>query len=401
MENKYELFLSNAVVINVRNEKEFKDFIQLMKHLGLSKVDYMKRIYDKYGFEKGFCYNAGIKYCNPEDVCFEYQLGKGFTFSSIKEYKKNDYFEICSLEDVMVDTGYSIKIDNIVINNPLSIENGENISEQYSKFVMMLTPKDKEKTIKNYQPINGFSDLREYEIPEGKFIELWKIQEYLKSFDKDKITIKNIAPEFWEHLKELSGSYQQQLLSYPRKHQEKETNDNYKDIAKKYSLFIEHYEKYLKENEKNNEQLKEKENDPLFVTIYNSFKEYEDKRWYPWRFICGENIEQSLCEIFKKDIGKTYQLLGALDVVTDDFFPLATDELENYYKRENIDFDEDRVINELDSFKTKADLDPTIFSKETIAMFDIYNEANKIETELFNYYKDMQKEQDKDLEIEK
>ena len=93
MENKYELFLSNAVVINVRSENEFKQFIQLMRNLGLSKADYMKKIYDKYGFEKGFCYNAGIKYCNPEDVCFEYQLGKGFTFSSIKEYKKNDYFE--------------------------------------------------------------------------------------------------------------------------------------------------------------------------------------------------------------------------------------------------------------------------------------------------------------------
>ena len=120
MENKYELFLSNAVVINVRNEKEFKDFMQLMKYLVLSKVDYMKRIYDKYGFEKGFCYNAGIKYCNPEDVCFEYQLGKGFTFSGIREYTKNDYFEVCSLEDIAFDSGY--KFNNEVITLELEIE---------------------------------------------------------------------------------------------------------------------------------------------------------------------------------------------------------------------------------------------------------------------------------------
>lgn len=109
MENKYELFLSNAVVINVRSENEFKQFIQLMRNLGLSKADYMKKIYDKYGFEKGFCYNAGFKYCNPEDVCFEYQLGKGFTFSSISEYSKNDYFDICSLEEIMIDVGYDIE----------------------------------------------------------------------------------------------------------------------------------------------------------------------------------------------------------------------------------------------------------------------------------------------------
>ena len=106
MENKYELFLLNSVVINLKNENEFKNFIQLMKNLGLSKVDYMEKLFDKYGFEKGFCYNAGLKYCNPEDVCFEYQLGKGFTFSSISEYSKNNYFEICSLEDILVDTGY-------------------------------------------------------------------------------------------------------------------------------------------------------------------------------------------------------------------------------------------------------------------------------------------------------
>ena len=120
MDNKYELFLSNAVVINVRNEKEFKEFMQLMKHLGLSKVDYMKRIYDKYGFEKGFCYNAGIKYCNPEDVCFEYQLGKGFTFSSIRDYTKNDYFKVCSLEDIAFDSGY--KFNNEVVTLELEME---------------------------------------------------------------------------------------------------------------------------------------------------------------------------------------------------------------------------------------------------------------------------------------
>lgn len=400
MESKYELFLSNAVVINVRNEKEFNDFIQLMKHLGLSKVEYMKRIYDKYGFEKGFCYNAGIKCCNPEDVCFEYQLGKGFTFSSIREYTKNDYFEVCSLEDIMLDTGYSIKIDNVSINNPIFVENEECISNQYNQFVMMIRPEDVNKSVRDYQPINGFYDLREYEIPEDKFVELWKIQEYLKSFDKDKITIKNIAPEFWNHLKDISGSYQQQLLSYPRK-QQKETNDIYKDIAKKYSIFIEHYERYLKENESKSEQEQIIENDPMAKAVYNVIKEEAEKRFYPWRFLCSENVEQSLCEIFEKDIGKTYQLLGALDGVTDNFFSFATDELENYYKRENIDFDEDKVINKLDSFNTKEDLDPMIFSKETIDMFDIYNEANKLETELFNYYKDMKKEQDLDLEIEK
>ena len=398
MENKYELFLSNAVVINVRSENEFKQFIQLMRNLGLSKADYMKKIYDKYGFEKGFCYNAGLKYCNPEDVCFEYQLGKGFTFSSISEYTRNDYFEICSLEDIMLDTGYSIKIDNILINNPLLVEIEESCN-QYNQFVMMIRPEDLKKSIENYQPINGFYDLREYDIPEDKFIELWKMQEYLKSFDKDKITIKSIAPEFWNHLKELSGYYQKQLLSYPIK-QHKEPNESYRELAKKYSMFIEHYESYLKKKEKQKQE-QILENDPMAMTVYKVIKENMENRFYPWRFLCEENIEQSLCEIFKKDIGKTYQLLGALDVVTDDFFPLATDELENYYKRENIDFDEDRVINELDSFKTKADLDPTIFSKETIAMFDIYNEANSLEKDLYNHYMDMKKEQDIDLEIEK
>ena len=123
MENKYELFLLNSVVINLKNENEFKNFIQLMKNLGLSKVDYMEKLFDKYGFEKGFCYNAGLKYCNPEDVCFEYQLGKGFTFSSISEYTRNDYFEICSLEDIMLDTGYDIQSRKKLLNQSQKEQN--------------------------------------------------------------------------------------------------------------------------------------------------------------------------------------------------------------------------------------------------------------------------------------
>ena len=108
-----------------------------------------------------------------------------------------------------------------------------------------------------------------------------------------------------------------------------------------------------------------------------------------------------MCEIFKRDISKVFQLLGALDGVSENYFPFAVEELENYYKRENIVFDDEMVIDKLDNIKTKEDLDPMIFSKETINMFDIYNEANSLEKDLYNHYMDMKKEQDIDLEIEK
>lgn len=121
MDNKYELFLCNDAVVNIKTEEEFHDFVSLMEKLGLEKIKYINNIYSKYGFEHGFCFNGGIKEYNPSELCFEYQLGKGFTCSSKDKYQEWGS-EILSLDQLKEATGYSCNIDK---NSSIEQSNNE------------------------------------------------------------------------------------------------------------------------------------------------------------------------------------------------------------------------------------------------------------------------------------
>lgn len=216
MDNKYENFLCNAGVINIKNQEEFNDFVSLMEKLGLKQIKFMDRICKKYGFEKGFCYNAGIKYCNPKDVCFEYQLGKGFTSSSIQEYKQYDEsIEIYTLDEIKEATGYAIQLDKNTLYKSDSFFHNT-IIHNIIKVDEIDTIQDRTKDIKTYTPIDGFYDLRKFDIPEEKFRELWQMQLYFKICQTNQAVIKE-QPDMWNYLKELSGKYQSELFNYPQK----------------------------------------------------------------------------------------------------------------------------------------------------------------------------------------
>ncbi len=77
----YERFLAFEVVVNVRNEEEYKKFIQRCKECRLNNIRYLERI----SFED-LHKNGGIPCYKIGDVCIEFQLGKGFTFSKKQEY---------------------------------------------------------------------------------------------------------------------------------------------------------------------------------------------------------------------------------------------------------------------------------------------------------------------------
>lgn len=220
MDNKYNSFLCFGAVINIKNETEFQEFVSLMKKLGLSQISYMEKINSKYGFEKGFCYSGGIKKFEPKDLCFEYQLGKGFTFSDKQGYLKYDEeMLICTIEDIKEATGYGIRIDKIFIEKPntdVAVYMRFNSEEDYKKFYKIDEIEKMIQDINSYVPIDGFYDLRNFAIPEDRFKELWKIQLYFKEYLSNKIALATV-PNGWENLKELSKEYQKELNSYPKK----------------------------------------------------------------------------------------------------------------------------------------------------------------------------------------
>ena len=130
-------------------------------------------------------------------------------------------------------------------------------------------------------------------------------------------------------------------------------------------------------------------------------KEQYEKRYNPWKSIPRTNLLETLTNIFSTTHSSILNYIGALDQITDDFWSPAMDELEEYNKRNNISMNDDELINCIEELKTKDDLDANIYSSETINFFDIYKEANILEDELDNLYKDLKKEKDIEEEIEK
>lgn len=77
----YERFLAFEVVVNIKNEKEYKEFIERCYDCRLNSVQYLERVNFNNLHKDG-----GIPKYQVGDICIEFQLGKGFTFAGKKEY---------------------------------------------------------------------------------------------------------------------------------------------------------------------------------------------------------------------------------------------------------------------------------------------------------------------------
>lgn len=66
-----------------------------------------------------------------------------------------------------------------------------------------------------YQPLQGFYDLRNWEIPKKDFLKLWSIQRYLFQCEQNRQKgMYRDMPHELEKVKNLSAEYQQTLFSY-------------------------------------------------------------------------------------------------------------------------------------------------------------------------------------------
>lgn len=77
------------------------------------------------------------------------------------------------------------------------------------------TRNDGKPVLCEYQPLQGFYDLRNWDIPKKDFLKLWGIQKYLFQCEQNrqKGLYKNMPNEL-EKVKNLSAEYQQTLFSY-------------------------------------------------------------------------------------------------------------------------------------------------------------------------------------------
>ena len=68
-------------------------------------------------------------------------------------------------------------------------------------------------TIADYQPLDGFFDLRAFDIHAKEFIKLWRVQKFLYNVEMERRAGK-IHPQIHE-VREFSAKYQQALFQYP------------------------------------------------------------------------------------------------------------------------------------------------------------------------------------------
>ncbi len=68
-----------------------------------------------------------------------------------------------------------------------------------------------------YQPIQGFYDLREYDLSAKDFEKLWKIQRALKFIEDRKAYYMKFDLNTWQKAQIASAEYQQILFSSGKK----------------------------------------------------------------------------------------------------------------------------------------------------------------------------------------
>lgn len=91
----YCRFLCGDVVVNIKNEAEYKTFIGKCLILKLKPIMW----FAKYGFEEQHR-NAGVQVIEYGDLCVEFSPAKGFTCGASKGYI--DWgSEIVSLDEFM------------------------------------------------------------------------------------------------------------------------------------------------------------------------------------------------------------------------------------------------------------------------------------------------------------
>lgn len=65
----------------------------------------------------------------------------------------------------------------------------------------------------HYVPLEGFYDLRAFDIPDKEFMKLWNIQRFLYQVEQERRAGK-IHPQI-EEVRDFSGKYQAALHQYP------------------------------------------------------------------------------------------------------------------------------------------------------------------------------------------
>ncbi len=161
-----------------------------------------------------------------------------------------------------------------------------------------------------------------------------------------------------------------------------------KSLSVRYFKFIQKYEDYV--SKYCNVSLSNKKKEELGkvgMKFYNLIVKMANEDYYPWRTLPKGAEIICLNEIFETDPDETLKYLKVEDLLNDDFFILAEQELTNYYKSNNIDKTEDEIFDEITNFKFDRKFKREVFSKATREAHNLCVELEPICKDLFEKYK--------------
>lgn len=191
--------------------------------------------------------------------------------------------------------------------------------------------------------------------------------------------------------------FKPKFYMYCRVGTKEQSNLNDYGLAGKYYILIQKFENHLKKYE----QLPTKKVSSKYKDILSFINEYYAKEYYPWRSLPKGRELEEINKIFSSDVKGIINYLKITDMLHDNFYTLAEDELKKYYSKEQVSKSEDKIIEELLEFNFDRKFKRKVFSKETLELHRLFEEAQPLEKELYDTYIQLrEKETFKNNEIE-
>lgn len=179
---------------------------------------------------------------------------------------------------------------------------------------------------------------------------------------------------------------------------------NIKNLAKQYYEAILKYEDFLSKYRVNYQTEKIADfseiQNKFFKEIQKVFRHEYEERYLPWRLVKGD-IQKHLEKAFtsKKSLNI---YMGVEDGISDDLDLCAENDLNNYYKAQGYDLENDFVKEHIE-METMLVCDVIFneerFSKETLDLIKVKKDFEKVCKQLLEQYKSLESEKESE-EIE-
>ena len=177
-----------------------------------------------------------------------------------------------------------------------------------------------------------------------------------------------------------------------------------KELSYKYYIAVLEYEYYLSLAEREYLGIYHlpEENPQLYFKLSKFMRDIYEKDYMPWRLLEGD-LKTGIEKVFENREKNMLSYLRVFDGIWDTFYSMIQEDLMRYYKDSGKDIKDDKVEEEISDIacdiSSTTDLDPKIYSKDTLKFQKIVSNFSEIEDDICKLYRDgLEKEQEEDLE---